>query len=62
MLLTNPRTGRTLPVIEQRDDGWPICPFCDNDELWSDMMPAQADAIAGCYVCGPLITEPADRG
>lgn len=48
-----------------RDDGWPLCPFCGDDELWSslnwdgqgDRPPVQAYIDAGltCYACGPVL-------
>lgn len=48
-----------------RKDGWPLCPFCGDDELWSslnwdgqgDRPPVQAYIDAGltCYACGPVL-------
>lgn len=48
-----------------RDDGWPLCPFCGDDELWSSLIwdgqgerpPVQAYIDAGltCYACGPVL-------
>lgn len=47
-----------------RQDGWPYCPRCTNDELWSSVMmewmgeeprPTLAECFAGeftCYACG----------
>lgn len=47
---------------EYRADGWPICPRCEEDELWSPLRwdgegekpPIQAYIDAGltCYLCG----------
>lgn len=47
--------------IEYRKDGWPLCPCCGEDELWSayywdgleDKPPLQAwlDAGLTCYKC-----------
>ena len=37
---------------EYRDDGWPFCPNCGMDELFSvDKIPT-IDNIIGCYSCG----------
>lgn len=38
---------------EFRRDGWPLCPNCGDDELYSLATPPRADAIDGCYRCGP---------
>lgn len=44
-----------------RDDSWPLCPRCGQDELWSDIWnrlepkPTMTEFIAnirGCYACG----------
>lgn len=47
-----------------RKDGWPLCPRCGEDELWSARMywwngsaprPTLAECFAhdfGCYLCG----------
>lgn len=36
---------------ERRKDGWPLCPRCGEDELWSNE-PHDGNAyIAGCYRC-----------
>ena len=45
---------------EYRADGWPLCPHCGGDELWSpliwlDERPPVKDFIAAglrCYLCG----------
>lgn len=34
-----------------RDDGWPYCPQCDEDELWSSALYASIHTIVGCYRC-----------
>lgn len=59
-------------IKEYRKDGWPICPNCGKDELWSKLLwlgdsdrPPLADwIVAGlsCYCCGwsnekPVITN-----
>ena len=36
---------------EFRDDGWPLCPQCGEDELWSPASPATIETISGCYRC-----------
>jgi hypothetical protein len=43
---------RPKPVYRhRRADGWPYCPQCDEDELWSNATPATEDSIVGCYRC-----------
>lgn len=37
---------------EYREDGWPLCPRCQADELWSPNIPATATTIHGCLACG----------
>jgi len=37
---------------EHREDGWPLCPACGEDELYSLDFPASIDTISGCYNCG----------
>lgn len=49
-------------IKEYRKDGWPLCPYCGEDELWSPLIPEPidshppvADYIAAglsCYRCG----------
>lgn len=49
-------------IVEYRADGWPLCPFCEEDELWSPLRwdgegerpPIAAYIAAGlrCYLCG----------
>jgi hypothetical protein len=55
----------TLPdhfeILQFRQDGWPLCPVCEQDELfspiWGELTPCPpiAEFIAGplqCLVCG----------
>jgi hypothetical protein len=35
-----------------RNDGWPYCPYCGEDELYSLAIPATIETIASCYRCG----------
>jgi len=44
-------------VAELRDDGWPLCPVCEQDELASFARPASVNAIEGCYACGLSIAS-----
>ncbi len=47
---------------ETRADGWPLCPHCGKDELWSPLIPnpidskppvsAYIEAGLRCYRCG----------
>ena len=49
-------------TYETRKDGWPLCPRCGEDELWSPLIPDPLDShppiaayiAAGlrCYKCG----------
>lgn len=39
-------------IKRHRADGWPICPQCDEDELYSLAIPADPAKIDGCYRCG----------
>lgn len=34
---------------ERRSDGWPLCPFCGQDELWS--FDQTEIHIIGCLLC-----------
>lgn len=34
-----------------RADGWPYCPRCGEDELYSLANPATVETIVGCYRC-----------
>jgi len=45
---------RVVTVTEWRRDGWPFCPICGDDELYSQEIPATAATICGCYRCGQL--------
>ena len=37
---------------DHRSDGWPFCPHCGEDELYSLEVPATVSTIVGCYRCG----------
>jgi hypothetical protein len=42
----------TAPAyLRFKDDGWPLCPGCGDDELWSPAVPATVDTIASCLNC-----------
>lgn len=43
-----------MPVIQTklREDGWPLCPRCGEDELWSAEVPADPRRIVSCLRCG----------
>lgn len=43
---TEPAYGRF------KDDGWPYCPGCGEDELWSGAIPSTIDTIVSCLRCG----------
>jgi hypothetical protein len=45
---------RHVTVLAWRADGWPLCPSCGDDDLYSLELPATARTICGCYRCGPL--------
>jgi hypothetical protein len=54
------RDGRhRYDVAELRADGWPFCPWCGEDELYSQMVPATRERICGCYRCGTSYPEAA---
>jgi hypothetical protein len=36
---------------EFRADGWPLCPRCGEDELWSNAIQPTIETIVGCYFC-----------
>lgn len=36
----------------RRTDGWPLCPACGEDELYSLSMVPTPMSIEGCYRCG----------
>ena len=40
------------PYREHRADGWPLCPRCEEDELYSLDVPPTIPTIVGCYRCG----------
>ena len=47
------RDGRhRYDVAELRTDGWPLCPWCGDDELYNQVVPATPEKICGCYRCG----------
>lgn len=35
-----------------RADGWPLCPQCGDDELWSSENEAMIETIVSCLGCG----------
>lgn len=45
-------------IKERRPDGWPLCPICEEDELYSLDAPATPETICGCYRCGPITVKP----
>ena len=49
----NPHPGDILlGYTAFRKDGWPLCPHCGEDELYSLQVPtATIDTIEGCYLC-----------
>lgn len=60
-----PSGERHVVPTEFRKDGWPMCPICGEDELYTlaeaedplrSVLTKQAaiDSICGCYRCGPL--------
>ena len=50
-----PRPVRTVTVLRWRADGWPLCPICDEDELWSgELTDPTAETVCACYRCGEL--------
>lgn len=47
------RSAATEPAYERfKPDGWPLCPGCDEDELWSAEIPATVETIVSCLRCG----------
>jgi len=44
---------------EFRKDGWPFCPVCGEDELYSLSNPGSIETIVGCYKCNwkPVETD-----
>lgn len=51
---TNAVCDRYMPRITFRPDGWPLCPQCGQDELYSLENPPTIESIRGCYLCGPI--------
>lgn len=56
--LSNQRVAPPEVVVERcstfvkfRSDGWPLCPVCGEDELYSLAVPATVETIVGCYRC-----------
>jgi hypothetical protein len=41
----------TIAAARRRPDGWPLCPKCGEDELYSVANPPTEDTIRGCYNC-----------
>lgn len=39
------------PVYEYRVDGWPLCPRCGADELFSGEIPAKPTDDLQCLAC-----------
>lgn len=45
-------------MAEYREDGWPLCPRCKEDELWTPGMPSSDELVDHfkcefrCYRCG----------
>lgn len=52
--------ARVCPVHSEthRADGWPLCPCCGDDELYSLAVPATVETISACYRCGPVQLGP----
>lgn len=49
------REPEEVPRQEYRADGWPYCPICGEDELYSLRTPATKETICGCYRCGSWV-------
>jgi hypothetical protein len=45
------RDGLRYEYPEVHKDGWPLCPRCGEDELYSLDIPATVESIRGCYNC-----------
>jgi hypothetical protein len=43
-----------LEDLKRRPDGWPLCPSCGDDELYSLALPPTPETIRACYRCGPV--------
>lgn len=50
MAVTDEHLGKP-PFRVRRADGWPLCPACGADELYSLADPATIGTIGGCYAC-----------
>ena len=48
-----------MTVAAVRSDGWPLCPSCGQDELYS--LESNPETIRGCFVCGLVETFTADQ-
>jgi hypothetical protein len=46
---SNPALGAQPP--RYRDDGWPLCPCCGEDQLWSGETPPRASDVLQCVLC-----------
>jgi hypothetical protein len=46
---SNPALAQQPP--QYRDDGWPLCPCCGEDELWSAQRPVRPTDELQCYRC-----------
>lgn len=44
--------GRSETYTRHRADGWPLCPRCGDDELWSPELEPTVDTIVSCLGCG----------
>lgn len=47
--------------ITRRPDGWPLCPRCGEDELYSLTTPPREGTIIGCHSCNWKPTAPKFR-
>jgi hypothetical protein len=45
------RDGQRYEYPELREDGWPLCPRCGADELYSLDIAPTVETIRGCYNC-----------
>jgi hypothetical protein len=50
------RNNDVRVVTQFRADGWPICPFCENDELACirEHLHPKLELVDHCYVCGSV--------
>jgi hypothetical protein len=44
--------------MDYRADGWPLCPRCGEDELWSAEIPARPYGMLRCYRCQHTVIVP----